>query len=500
MNVLDYLIFVLYMVGILWIGFYHYRRNKSNEDYYVGGRGVPPTALGLSIVATDVGGGFSIGLGGVGFVMGLSGSWLLFTGLVGAWLTAVFVIPKIKLIDAKHGMLTYPDFLRFRYDNRVALLAALVSAIGYLMFTGSQIRAGAALASETVFKTPPFGWDPFVFSLYAMAFIIIAYTVMGGIKAVIYTDFVQWLILLVGLVFLAIPFALHSIGGLSALREQLPREFFSLGNIPASTFINWMVSIVPIWLVGMTLYQRMYACKGVKEGRKAWFIAGLFEYPVMSFMGVFLGMCARAMYPELIEVEGGQELGLPRLINDVLPIGITGVVAAAYFSAIMSTADSCLMASSGNIVGDLLHRYVLKKDTRDRSLMRWAQIVTLILGIVAVIYAKQFGTVIEGVFNAYGFLVAGLFIPTLGAFFWRGSTSAGALWGIIAGGGITQILPWVRRWMTPGVERFFFEFGYDPVVYGMACSLIVFVVVSLATKPTVPWKTETAEPESPETA
>ncbi len=82
---------------ILGVGWYHFRRNTTEEDYYVGGRRVPPFAVGLSVVATDVGGGFSIGLGGVGFLMGLSGSWLLFTGLLGAWLSALFVIPRLKI-------------------------------------------------------------------------------------------------------------------------------------------------------------------------------------------------------------------------------------------------------------------------------------------------------------------------------------------------------------------------------------------------------------------
>src|SRR5210317_436135 len=112
MEFLDYLIFGLYMAGVLGIGIYHFRRNTSTEDYYVGGRNMSPGHIGLSIVATDVGGGFSIGLGGVGFAMGLAGSWLLFTGLVGAWLAAVLIIPRIKRIDAKEGMMTYPDFLR----------------------------------------------------------------------------------------------------------------------------------------------------------------------------------------------------------------------------------------------------------------------------------------------------------------------------------------------------------------------------------------------------
>jgi SSS family solute:Na+ symporter len=104
----------------------------------VGGRNLSAGHIGLSIVATDVGGGFSIGLGGLGFVMGLAGSWLLFSGLIGAWLTAVLIVPRIKQVDAKHGMLSFPDFLRFRYGDKVALVAAIISGIGYFGFTGRK--------------------------------------------------------------------------------------------------------------------------------------------------------------------------------------------------------------------------------------------------------------------------------------------------------------------------------------------------------------------------
>ncbi|MDX9980696.1 MAG: sodium:solute symporter family protein, partial [Lentisphaeria bacterium] len=135
MAVIDYVIFVVYLLGVLGIGVYHFLRNKSAEDYYVGSRSIKAPYVGLSIVATDVGGGFSIGLGGVGFMMGLSGTWLLFTGLVGAWLAAVLIIPKVKAVDAEQRMMTYPDFLRHRYNHKVALVAAAISGIGYLGFT-----------------------------------------------------------------------------------------------------------------------------------------------------------------------------------------------------------------------------------------------------------------------------------------------------------------------------------------------------------------------------
>ena len=92
---IDLSIFAIYFIFMLGVGFYFLKRNKSKEDYYVGGRNMSAGHIGLSVVATDVGGGFSIGLGGLGFAMGLSGSWMLFTGFIGAWLSAVILIPKI---------------------------------------------------------------------------------------------------------------------------------------------------------------------------------------------------------------------------------------------------------------------------------------------------------------------------------------------------------------------------------------------------------------------
>lgn len=480
MHFIDYGILAFYMTGILGIGYYHYRRNKTRDDYYVGGRKVPPTVLGLSIVATDVGGGFSIGLGGVGFLMGLSGSWLLFTGLLGAWLTAVFLIPRIKGPDLEQKMLTYPDFLRFRYNDKVALVAALISGIGYLLFTGSQILAGATLASGTAFRGFSFaGIDAFTFSLYAMGALIVVYTVMGGIKAVIYTDCIQWSILLSGLIFLAAPLALMEVGGLGALMDALPSRYFSLspGAIQSDsatgwvTFINWIVTIVPIWVVGMTLYQRMYASKGVKEAKKAWYIGGLFEYPIMAFTGVFLGMCARALYPGLGAEQA--ELALPMLIGEVLPVGIAGLVVAAYFSAIMSTADSCLVASSGNIVNDLIERYLLPEADHKR-IVKIAQGVTLILGVGAVLIAAQFTTVLASILYAYAFLVSGLLVPTLGAFFWKRSSSTGALIGMISGGGLTVILLTLQT-----LEGLTLPYGLDPVAFGIPVSFLGFIAGSL---------------------
>ena len=470
MGIVDYALFTGYMVCVLAVGFYFYKNNSTAEDYYVGGREVSPAHVGMSVVATDVGGGFSIGLGGLGFAMGLSGSWLLFTGLVGAWLSAYFVIPRIKTLDEKHKFFTYPDFLRHRYGEKVAFLAALISGLGYLGFTGGQILAGAKLASKTLFTWSFLGLTPLQVSLLLIAFITLCYTVAGGLKAVIYTDSIQWGVLLVGLIFITIPVSLWQVGGLSGMYEKLPAQSFSLTAVPPVTFINWMVTIIPIWLIGMTLYQRIYACKSTEDAQRAWYIAGILEYPVMAFAGVFLGMCARALLPEVSDAE----MALPLLIKDVLPVGVKGIVIAAYFSAIMSTADSCLMASSGNLVNDLLQRYFYA-DADDAKTMQMSQVATLLIGLLALLLAAQFTTVLDAILHAYAFMVSGLFVPTLGALFWSRSSSRGALSAMVVGG--LSTLLWKTKVLA--LPKVVAVKGLDPIVYGLTLSLVVFITVSL---------------------
>lgn len=464
MTGIDFFVFGIYMAGILAVGYYFFRKNRSAEDFYVGGRTMSPVHVGLSIAATDVGGGFSIGLGGLGYMMGLSGSWLLFTGIVGAWITAVVMIPRVKAIDVDQKLMTYPDFLRGRYDHRVATLAAVISALGYMGFTGGQVLAGAKLASVTIVPGNVLGLDPFTVSLYTISFVMIAYTVMGGLKAVIYTDTIQWSVLFFGLIFLAIPFALLEVGGISGLMQKLPPGHFSLANISKTQFFNWMITIVPVWFVAMTIYQRIYACRSVREARTAWYIGGLFEYPVMAFTGAFLGLCSRAIFTGI-----EPELGLPMLIRDVLPSGVAGIVVASYFSAIMSTADSCLVASSGNIVNDLLQRSMLR-GADGKTVMRASRWVTLLLGISAVVVAGSFQTVLDAILYTYSFLVSGLFVPTLGALFWKKSSSTGALAAMIGGGGTTIGLQ---------LTNVAIPMELDPVFPGMMVSLLLFVGLSL---------------------
>ncbi|MGM0596548.1 MAG: sodium:solute symporter family protein [Myxococcota bacterium] len=468
MSILDYIIFFIYMSLVFGVGVYFFRKNEDSTDYFLANRDLHYTHVGLSIAATDVGGGFSIGLGGLGFTMGLSGSWLLFSGLIGAWLSAVFIIPKIKKIDKRENFYTFPDFLSFKYNKKVAIIAAVISGIGYIGFTGAQILAGATLASQTIFADISTGISPLKFSILLISVITIGYTVLGGLKAVIYTDTIQWIILIIGLIFVTIPAAIYKLGGLSEIKASLPPGYFSLTNITPIKFINWMITIIPIWVIGMTLYQRMFACRNEKEAKKAWYIAGLFEYPVMAFTGVFLGMCGRVIFP-LVQ----PEMGIPLMIRYALPVGVTGIIVAAYFSVIMSTADSCLIAASGHFVNDLVARTPEKRKS-DKT-MKLSLLFTLGLGVFAVILALSFSNVLNAMLYTYSFMVSGLFIPTLGAYFWKKSGSTGAIAGMLGGGTVTVLL------LTEVVKlpSFLESTGLHPTFYGILTSLVLFFTGSI---------------------
>ncbi|ASB50189.1 sodium:solute symporter family protein [Alkalitalea saponilacus] len=463
MHIIDLIIIVLYFTIMLFIGFWFHRKNNNTEDYFVGSRKMTRWHLGLSVVATDVGGGFSIGLGGLGFVMGLSGSWILFTGLIGAWLTAVILIPKVHKIGVENGLQTFPEILKYNYGRTVALVAAVISAIGYMGFTASQVLAGAKLTSATFVAVN------MTEAVIIMGAIAVVYTALGGIKAVIYTDTAQWIILLSGLSLVGVPFALHSLGGWEAAKVFLTAEMLQLTNVKFTTIINWAFSIIPIWFIGMTLYQRIFAAKSAKEAKKAWYIAGVFEYPFMAFLGVFLGMLAKAAFgagiiPEAEMAMADNESAMPLMLKHVLPIGALGLIMAAYFSAILSTADSCLMAASGNISRDLFN---YKKS---KNALKVAQWMTLVIGIAAISVALYIPSVLDLMLLSYAFMVCGLVAPVLGFIIYKKPSPIAAIAAMITGSSTLLII------QISGIKL---PYELDAVVPGLLLSLLVMFVIQI---------------------
>ncbi|MEQ9149269.1 MAG: sodium:solute symporter family protein, partial [Cytophagales bacterium] len=227
--------------------------------------------------------------------------------------------------------------------------------------------------------------------------------------------------------------------------------------------------------VGMTLYQRIYACKDEKTAKKAWFIAGVFEWPVMAFMGVVLGFFAKiafqkGMFTALGFPPGSEidaELGLPMFLRNILPIGLMGLMMSAYFSAIMSTADSCLMAASGNFITDIMGSISKKKK---KNSIKFSQLITLVIGILAILLATMMQNVLELMLYSYAFMVSGLFVPVLGLLVLKKPNSLAALFAMIFGGITTLVL------ILSDIDL---PWGLDENFFGISLSALIFIIISL---------------------
>jgi SSS family solute:Na+ symporter len=225
----------------------------------------------------------------------------------------------------------------------------------------------------------------------------------------------------------------------------------------------------------MTLYQRIYACRDRKTAQKAWFIAGLFEYPIMAFMGVLLGLFAKVALIQGMFVSEGytsissidSEMGLPLLLKTILPFGLMGLFMSAYFSAILSTADSCLMAASGNAVSDIFGNFFKLNEKQELS---FSQMATLVIGIIALLIASSMENVLEIMLLSYSFMVSGLFIPVIMGVFTKNPDALGAMLSMLGGGALTLTLTMLD---VP------LPYNLDPIIFGLLVALIIYFVVWL---------------------
>ena len=229
----------------------------------------------------------------------------------------------------------------------------------------------------------------------------------------------------------------------------------------------------------MTLYQRIYSCKDERSAKRAWRIAGLFEWPVMAFMGVILGLFSRiafeqGMFAELGYAAGGSidsELGLPLLLRTILPIGLMGLMMSAYFSAIMSTADSCLVAASGNLVTDIIQTLFPKWKTNAIKLSQW---VTFFIGAFAIILATQMNNVLDLMLYSYAIMVSGLIVPVIAMLFMDKPSPVAAMLSMGTGGLITMLCTAYK------IELIY---QLDPILLGISTATAVFIIIhNLETK------------------
>ncbi|MDI3547522.1 MAG: solute:Na+ symporter, family [Halanaerobiales bacterium] len=482
---LDILMMVLYFVVLLYIGYSIMREKRGEgeaESFLAADRNMNLLQTTGSAAATDLGGGFSIAMGGLGFTLGISGSWLIAVSGLSAVFASFLLVPKVKKWADDVKGFTTGDIFGQRFDKKTGLVAAILIGISWFAFVGGQIIAGGKLISGTM------GFD-LTTAVFIAGAIVLAYTIMGGLKAVIYTDVFQFIILFIGIILLMVPIGLARVGGWSAMMEQLraSAETAKLTNWGAAgwkTIIGWFLSIFPVWFISIATFQRIIAAKDEDTAKKGIFLTGIpIEWPIFAIGTTLVGMFARIMMPELAD----PEMATPNMIVTLLPLGISGIVVAAYIAAVMSTADSCLIGPVAIFVNDV-YKKLFKPDASERQLVKVGRWATLIMGVLAIYLAYKVPSVLDIVLFAYTFGAAGLFFPMLGLLFWKRATATGAFWSIILGG--ASAILWGPILKNP--------YGFSESYLGWIVSFLALVIISLMTEHSEEEDIKTFFPETAE--
>jgi SSS family solute:Na+ symporter len=468
LHLIDYAAIGLYFAILLWVGYRVMRAQKAgseSESFMAADRDMNLLQTTASTAATDLGGGFSIAMGGLGFTLGISGSWLIAVSGLSIVLASFLMVPRVKRWADRVKGLTTGDLFEARFDRRTGSLAALVIALAWFTFVGGQVIAGGKLLQVTL------GMN-LELAIFLAGAVILAYTAMGGLKAVIHTDVFQMLVLFVGVILILVPIGLYRVGGWSGLVETLsasPRTAMMVrwDAVSWKQALGWFFAIFPIWFISIAALQRIVAARDERTARRAFLLTGVpIEWPLFAIGSTLVGLLARVLMPELAD----PELATPTMILTLLPVGLAGVVIAAYIAAVMSTADSCLIGPVTILTNDI-YRKMLRPRARSAELLRVARVLTLALGVLAIGLAYLAPSVLDLVLYAYTFGAAGLFFPMLGLLFWPRSTATGAFWSMVLGGGSAV------AWTLAGEP-----WGFAASWAGWAVSLPVLVIVSLLTR------------------
>jgi len=462
-NVVDASIIVIYMLFLLGLGYYASRKIKGMEDYTVAGRKLGYPVLLGTLIGTAIGAGSTIGQTGKAYTFGIAFVVVAVSYGIGLILFG-FIAPIIR----RTKIWTVPDALVLRYGNSMRLITAVLIFLAVIALYGAHLIA-MGLAVKTILGD--FGIT-FNEAVLVAGGIMVLYTIMGGLVAVAYTDFIQTIIMIIGVGIMLPIFIINDVGGLSAAWEHIrPEPGNFLGGLSPVYIVSIWIIYICFNLIDPSLLQRASAAKDAKTVRKSMFITGGI-YFCWCIVGAFLGAMAAYLFPELAGAKGGPDSAVPMEIAHHLPIIIKGLCLSAIMAAIMSTADTALLIAgttfSHNIVG------AFRPQTKDRTLLILSRLCIFVIGVLGIVIAMT----MKGVFNimmlSFAIFVAGIFVPTMAALFWKKATKAGALISSSVAAVAVVTLTFLKiAKKLPGY--------IEPIVVAIILSLILMVIVSLVT-------------------
>ena len=478
--------FGVYLLGMIGIGIWSMRQTKGADDFFLGGRGLSAPVAAMSAQASDMSGWLLMGLPGSVYALGTGQAWIavgLGLGTIANWLIIARPLRAYTIVAG--NSMTLPEFFGNRYHDEKKILlgiSSVIIVIFFLVYTASALASGGKLFNTV------FGLDYHI-ALFLGAAVILIYTFMGGFLAVCSTDFFQGLLMLIAI--LAVPvLAWGFVGG--DFHNMLANTGVNPDNYLSFTYNgDHPITAVEIisnmaWGLGYCgmphILIRFMAIRSEKELKKSSAIAIVWVVLSLGFT-IAIGLLGRAfLYPEILGVTEGAPSAesvfiemIQKVFIEKIPIPlIAGLFICGILAAVMSTADSQLLAASSAVSSDLLGNILKKKADKKESMVA-DRVTLLLIAVVAVIIARNPDS---SVFNIVSFAWAGfgaVFGPVvLFALFWKRTNWQGALAGMISGGVMVFVWKFLIRPMGGAL-------GIYELLPAFLLGLAVNVIVSLLT-------------------
>ena len=467
-NIHIILAFILYLLLMMAIGIYYYRRTRNMADYILGNRKLGAWVTSMSAEASDMSGWMLMGLPGYAYLAGISAGWIALGLALGTYANWRYVAARLrKYTEIASDSLTMPDFFQNRFhdpSNLLRLIPAIFILIFFILYTSSGFVAGGKLF-ETVFGLP------YITSMLLGAFVVIFYTLVGGFLAVCWTDFIQGVMMFFAI--LLVPLAgMHVLGGItptfSALYTISPEYFnpFSKADHSTLSFIE-LISLLG-WGLGYFgqphILVRFMAVKSSAELKQATHIA--MTWVVISLAAAVLVGLVGKVYLTTPLLGSDSETVFLVMTNDLFSPFTAGLILSAVLAAIMSTASSQLLVAASAFAQDI-YRAILRKNCSEKEIVWVGRLSVIGISAIALwIGMNPESFILDMVAYAWAGFGAAFGPALLASLFWRRATRNGILAGIVVGG------------LTVLIWRQFAWLGLYEMVPGFFLSCLAIWVVS----------------------
>jgi SSS family solute:Na+ symporter len=470
LTTIDFAIFLTSLVVVMAIGLWSGRKQNSSEDFFLAGKSVPWWGVAGSIFGTNVSAEHLVGMLGIGYSIGFAQSHFEYGAIAGLLVLAFVFLPLYR----KMGLYTLSEYLAKRYDERSAFLYSaftIITIVIVRMALGFYIgsRALSYLLSDTPFEMS------YTSGILVFAVVTSAYTIFGGLKAVIWTDVIQSvMLLLAGIVVAYLVFSQPEIGGLSALiatDAALPDadQKFHLylpsdhPQLPWSgVFSGLLIIHIFYWATNQFIAQRALAARSDFDAKMGIVAAGYLKL-LVPFVSVATGIAGGHLFQARLASGEISSLPLPDdafplLVKLVVPVGygLVGIITAGLIGAILSSIDSMMNSGATLFTFDFYKRYI--NPSADEQRLVFIGRVS-ILAFVVVAAAIAAGIYTEDAADNFflkvpsqiGHIVPGIAVAFLAGVLWRGAAASGAFWAILLAPLFSFAIQWgYGAWITSG--------------------------------------------------